>query len=264
MDKVLVSKILFLDRNFQPCGTRVIRRPNAQFHNDRSDSKNIMAVGMGAFDDGDFEAVPRYWVSYEGDIKDFRDMYIKKSEFNFIESILVKHFKFISLHEVNRKTERIKALLGFSGAYRPGEFEIHQGMGGWIKENQVVISLVDGDGDGLKFSIGDFLCSLQNCIDECHEAIETVRGQIADRRKDMRFIMETASCFRYQSLTKCIQVGDGYVDFDKYHKLLFSPAYNNLAKIIHDLKKRMQDLERQRSHMQVVMGLIMAQTWQAN
>jgi hypothetical protein len=94
--ETLVSKILFLDRDFQPCGTRVIRRPGITRHNDRTDSKKIMAVGMGAFDDGDFGAVPQYWVPYEGDIKDFRDMYIRKSDFNLIESLLVKHFKFIS------------------------------------------------------------------------------------------------------------------------------------------------------------------------
>lgn len=262
--ETLVSKILFLDRDFQPCGTRVIRRPGITRHNDRTDSKKIMAVGMGAFDDGDFGAVPQYWVPYEGDIKDFRDMYIRKSDFNLIESLLVKHFKFISIHEVNRKTERIKALLGFSGAYRCDVFEIHEGMDQWIKKNQVVISLVDDDWDGLKFSIGDFLRSIRNGIDECSEAIETIREQIMKRRKDMRFVMETASGFRHRSAAKFIIVGTGYVDFEKYHKLIFSPAYNNLTKITHDLKKRMQELERQRSYMQTAMNLIMAETWHAN
>lgn len=76
--------------------------------------------------------------------------------------------------------------------------------------------------------------------------------------------METASGFRYRSDAKFIHVGTGYVDFEKYHKLLFSPAYNNLSKITHDLKKRMQELERQRSYMQTAMNLIMAETWHAN
>ena len=174
------------------------------------------------------------------------------------------NFKFISIHEVNRKTERIKALLGFLGAYRRDEFEIHEGQRRWIKKNQVVISLVDDDWDGLKFSIGDFLRSIQNGINECSEAIENVREQIMERRKDMRFIMETASGFRHRSDAKFIHVGTGYVDFEKYHKLIFSPAYNNVVKTAHDLKKRMQELERQRSYMQVAMNLIMAEIWHAN
>lgn len=266
MDKVLVSKILFLDRNFQPCGTRVIRRPNAQFHNDRSDSKNIMAVGMGAFDDGDFERVPRYWVPYEGDIKDFNELHLEVNTYinciDRIEEVLSKHFRFISLHEVERKVERIKSLLGFKESYRPAEFLVMQN--GWIKENQTVVSL-HGGADGLKFSLCDFLYSLQFGIDECTHAIEVTRRQIAERRSDMKFIMDTMYAFKNNRTINFVCVGkDSYVDYDKFSKIIFGPSYNSMVNIIHDLKKRMQELERQRSYMQMVRQDIMAKVWLAN
>ena len=262
-----VSKILFLDRNYQPVGTRVIRRPGIMSHNDRTDSKKIMAVGMGAFDDGDFDKVPRYWVPFSGDIKDFNELHLEVNIFingiDRIEEVLSKHFRFISLYEVERKVERIKSLLGFKESYRPAEFIITPH--GWIKENQTVVSLCGG-ADGLKFSLCDFLHSLQVGIDECTGAIEATRRQIAERRKNMRFIIETISTFRNnRTISDHVNVGnDCYVDYNKFSKLLFSPAYNNMVNIIHDLKKRMQELERQRSYMQMVMQDIMARVWLAN
>ena len=258
--EVIVSKILYLDKDYQPCGTRVIRRPDATYHNSRVDNEYIMSVGIKAFDEREFERYPRYWVHYEGDIKDFRDMRVRNMY--SIESMLVDHFRFVSLHEIDRKIGRIMEFLEFHQAHRYEEFKVHNN--GWIKKNQVIVSLCDGDDDGKKFSLGDFLCSLRDGIMECNDAIETVRQQIKDRGKDMRFIMETSGAFWRGSFTHCIQVGDGYVDFEKYHKLLFSPAYNNLSKIIHDLKKRMQDLERQRSYMQHILSIIMSSTWYAN
>ena len=258
-----VSKILFLDRNYQPVGTRVIRRPGVMSHNDRTDSKKIMAVGMGAFDDGDFDKVPRYWVPVSGDIKDFNELHLGVATYiNRIEGVLSKHFRFISLHEVERKVERIKSLLGFKESYRPAEFIVTPH--GWIKENQTVVSL-HGGADDLKFSLCDFLYSLHYGIEECSSGIDIIRKQLAERRGDMKFIMDTLYAFKNNRTISFVCIGkDSYVDYDKFSKILFGPSYNSMVNIIHDLKKRMQELERQRSYMQMVMQDIMARVWHAN
>lgn len=237
----LISKILYLDKDYQPCGARIIRRPDAIYNTDRTDSDYVMSYGIRAFDEHEFETLPRYWVSYEGDIEDFRDMRIRPDRLR--ESILVRHFRFISLHEVNNKIGRIMELLGFQSIYPDAVFTV---PGGWIKENQTVVSLCDGDDDGKKFSLGNFLYSLQYGIDECQDAIKSIRKEIKEHNADMGFIREVGNIFR---------------DSLKFRKIVFSPAYNTMEKAIHDLKKRMKEIERQRSYMHLVMRLIMTTTW---
>lgn len=263
MDNVLVSRILYLDKNYQPCGTRVIRRPGIKHHNDRFDSKNIMAVGIGAFDDGDFERVPCYWVSYAGNITNFDDMHICAGyNVGRIEQMLAKHFRFTALHEVGRKVERIKSLLGFLNSYRPAEFVIHEG--GWVKENQVVVSLYDNDHDWMEFSIGDLLYSLHMAIKDCGESIQTVRRQIVDKNNDIQFIMHTKKVLKNNHVSGSVGIGDEYIDYDKFNRIIFGPIYNTNVSTIHGLKRRLQELERQRGYMQNVIRLIMNETWQAN
>lgn len=237
----LISKILYLDKDYQPCGARIVRRPDAIYNTDRTDSDYVMSYGIRAFDEREFETLPRYWVSYEGDIEDFRDMCIQPD--GLLESMLVRHFRFISLHEVNNKIGRIMELLGFRSIYPDAVFTV---PGGWIKENQTVVSLCDGDDDGKKFSLGNFLYSLQYGIDECQDAIKSIRKEIKEHNADMGFIREVGNTFR---------------DSLKFRKIVFSPAYNTMEKTIHDLKKRMKEIERQRSYMHLVMRLIMTTTW---
>ena len=239
--EALVSKILYLDKDYQPCGTRFVFRPDATHDTDRTDSDYIMQYGIRAFDKREFETLPRYWVPYEGDIEDFRDMRIRPD--SLIESILVRHFRFISLHEVNNKIGRIMELLGFQSIYPDTDFTV---PGGWIKENQTVVSLCGWDDDGKKFSLGNFLYSLQYGIDECQDAIKSIRKEIKEHNADMGFIREVGNTFR---------------DSLKFRRIVFSPAYNAMEKTIHDLKKRMKEIERQRSYMHLVMRLIMTTTW---
>ena len=134
-------------------------------------------------------------------------------------------------------------ILGFRSIYPDAVFTV---PGGWTKENQTVVSLCDGDDDGKKFSIGNFLYSLQYGIDECQDAIKSIRKEIKEHNADMGFIREVGNTFR---------------DSLKFRKIVFSPAYNMMEKTIHDLKKRMKEIERQRSYMHLVMRLIMTTTW---
>lgn len=174
--------------------------------------------------------------------------------------MLSTHFRFISLHEIDRKLGRIMWLLGFNEAHRYEEFKVCNN--GWIKPHQTVVSLCDGDEDGKKFSIGDFLCSLRDGIAECSDAIEVNRKLIASRNADMSFISNAMDSFRANRFSNSVRIGeDSYMYYDKFCKLILNPAYNNTSKIIHDLKQRMKELERQRSYMQLVMSLIMTTTW---
>lgn len=257
--EVLVSKILYLDKDYHPCGTRVIRRPGINYPNSREDSDRIMAIGKDAFLDHEFENEPVYWVTYEGDINDPREMHINNRY--ALERMINHHFCFISLHEVEQKINRIVYLLGLR--YPANAFLVR--TDGITKKNQVIVSLCGGDDDGMKFSLGDFLCSLRSGIEECTTAIKTVREQIKDRRKDAEFINDTMHLFKSLSRYNSVRIGeDYYVDYNKSRELLFSPSYNNMTKTIHDLKKRLKELERQRSYMQYVMDIIMTSTWQAD
>lgn len=257
----LVSKILYLDENYQPCGTRIVRRPDATHHNSRVDNDRVMSAGIKAFDEHEFENRPKYWVPYEGDIKDFRDFHLRDSAHS-IESMLSTHFRFVSLHEIDRKIGRIMEILGFNEAHRYEEFKVC--TNGWIKPHQTVVSLCDGDEDGKKFSIGDFLCSLRDGIAECSEAIEVNRKLIAERDADMRFISNAMDSFRANRFSNSVRIGeDSYMYYDKFCKLILNPAFNNTSKIIHDLKQRMKELERQRSYMYHILSIIMSSTWYA-
>ncbi len=133
------------------------------------------------------------------------------------------------------------------------------------EKNQVILSLCDGDDDGIKFSLGNFLRSLRDGIEECNDAIETTRKQIKDRSRDANFISDTLYLFKSLRNHNSVPIGEEYyVDYNKFRELLFSPSYNNMTKTIHDLKKRLKELERQRSYMQYVMNSILTSTWHAD
>lgn len=244
-----VGKILFLDENYQPCGTYELHTPQS-LHDCIINSTSIIKVGMDAFNNGKFNRCPRYWVPYDGDIKDFRDMKIKFIQKNPIEEILSKHFRFISIHDIELKIQRIQDILGFMENHGTSEF-IHKGFMCCVKENQVDVSLPGIDGD--KFSICDFLYSLQVGIDECGESIETIRKQITNYRNDMSLIMETDQNMVHNDI----------VNYDKFHKVVFCRLYNNLSKTIRELKNRMKNIERQRSYMQNVKYQILTNIWYA-
>ena len=259
--EVRVSKILYLDKDYHPCGTRVIRRPGINYPNSREDSDRIMAAGIDAFLDHEFENEPVYWVTYKGDINDPRDLHINNRY--ALERMINYHFCFISLHEIERKINRIGYLLDFRQKYPVKAFLVHPD--GITKKNQVIVSLCGGDDDIMKFSLGDFLCSLRDGIEECTTAMKTVREQIKDRNNDANFINDTMYLFKSLCRHNSVPIGkDNYVDYNKFRKLLLSPSYNNMMKTIHDLKKRLKELERQRGYMQYVMDTIMSSTWQAD
>lgn len=257
--EVLVSKILYLDKDYQPCGTRVVRRPGINYPNSREDSDQIMAKGIDAFLDQEFERYPAYWVTYEGDIEDYRDLRVNNRY--ALEQMLNQHFCFISLHEIRQKINRIIHLLDLR--YPANAFLLR--VDRITKKNQVIVSLCDGEEDGKKFSLGNLLRSLRDGIKECNTAIETTRKQISDRNKDTNFINDTLHLFKSLSNHNSVPIGEEYyVDYNKFRELLFSPSYNNVTKIIHDLKNRLKELERQRSYMQYVVSVIMSSVWQAD
>ena len=187
-------------------------------------------------------------------------------EFNYgnpIEEVLAKHFRFISLREVTTKVKRIKTLLGFIGAYRDDEFIVGNSSWGntWIKENQTVVSLIEANEN--RFSICDFLCSLHNTMDECREGIEYTRKRIREEQINLRHLEEASSIFKSNIALGKVMVGDDCIDYRELCKLMVRPALTNQALKIHNLKKRMKELERKRSYIHVVMRFIMARVWQA-
>ena len=248
---MLFSKILFLDENYQPCGTRVIRRPNITTHIDRTDSKKIMAVGLGAFKDGDFDKEPQYWVPYEGHINNLNNINIKLNRSFSVWKLINKYFRFIAYHELHYKLERIWNILGIESNQLFLDFITSNTR---TKDNQVVISL-GGRWLGEEFSICDFLSYLQKGIDECSEAIEINRNKLIRYRQDMQFIKQIKeySC-------PGIHINDNKY---KFNKIILQPAYNTTVNHIRETKKRIQSIERQRSHIQCLKQHIFASIWYA-
>ena len=268
MDKVLVSKILFLDMDYRPCGTRVIRRPGITSHNDRTDSKKIMAVGMGAFDDGDFDHVPYYWVPFDGDL-DKGELHLQfptipatdfvSNSMNPIEWIVRKYFNFIAYQDMEKKIGKIRYLLDFKDPDRPGALKANFNPDSYV--NVATISLIGQMDD---FTMTDLMCSLRFNLSEYTEAIEVNREEISKCRKQMAFITDTGMLTKNSICAHHVNIGGDPVEYDQFHKLIMAPAYNCMAGKIHDLKKRMQILERKRSYIYMLMNHIMACTWYTN
>lgn len=253
----VISRILFLDREFQPIGTKVITRPNALFQTDRRDSKNIMAVGMGAFDDGEFERVPCYWVVLSGapTTEDYDRLTIKQS--GLLEKHLFAHVRFVSYREIDKKIQTLMKILDFKEAYRVPSFKPRGDF-----DDVVNLSLTSPEGATEDINLFDLLYSINLGIEECTDAIKIVKDKINKARKDLRYIEEIARTFKCNCFMGKIPVGDGYVQYPEVTNLTIRPARDRFANNLHALKSRLNTLERRRSYLYEFMHtFIFASIW---
>lgn len=61
----MISRVIYFDKDYNYLGSKVIDR-KVRFMTDRSDSNNVMAVGRGAYRDGEFAEEPAMWFVAEG------------------------------------------------------------------------------------------------------------------------------------------------------------------------------------------------------
>lgn len=256
MNTTVISRVLFLDKDFQPIGTKVITR-QVSYHCDRTDSKKIMAVGIGAFRDGDFEKEPMYWVVLSGapTTEDYDRLTIKQS--GLLEKFIFAHVRFVSYREIDKKIQKLMKILDFKEAYRVPSFKPRGDF------NDVVnLSLTSPGGATDDINLFDLLYSINHGIEECTEAIKIVKGKLNKARVILRHVEDIANTYKSNTFLGSIPVGKGYIPYCDAMDLTIRPARNMFANEIHDLKHRLNTLERRRSYMYMFMHtFIFASIW---
>lgn len=261
-DNVLKSNILFLDSNFRPIDVRQINRPEIWHHTQRTDHNKIMKISMEAFnngklvDDDGCKVVPKYWVAIDGSIANFKNTRIEFSSYSKdeVSKYIRDHFRFTSYQDCDEKIYKLLQIFDLVGV-TPKDIKAHELATGnpastdFVEPPYVVIPLLGWTRD---WDIGNLMESFQNVINECSDAIKTVRDQINEAKKNIRFIethktevFRASICYAYE-----------------LNQLMVKPALKMQADKIHTLKKRMQTLERQRSWIQdFVSKYIYSQVW---
>lgn len=261
-DNVLKSNILFLDCNFRPIDVRRIHRPGIWHHTQRTDHNEIMKVGMEAFNNGEFvdgdggEVIPKYWVAIDGSIVNFKNTRIEFNSYSKdeVSKYIRDHFRFTSYQDCDEKIYKMLQIFDLVGV-TPKDIKVHEFVTGnptstdFVESPYVVIPLLGWTRD---WDIGNLMESFQNVINECSDAIKTVRDQINEVKKNIRFIEAHK--------TEVFQI-NVYLAYD-LNRLMVKPALKMQVDNIRTLKKRMQTLERQRSWVQdFVSKYIYSQVW---
>ena len=258
--ETIVSHILYLDEEFDPVGTRVVRRPNILNPTSRADHKKIMAVGIGAFDDGDFDKVPRYWVPFDGDIKNFNNTTIgtRSAIVDEVSKFIQEKIRFISYNDVIRKIRSIFSMFGIVGI---GPNQVALVCGG-EEDKTVKLSLVGFDNP---YTISGLLWSCKIYTEECAESIQIIRRKISSLRNRVQFIESQQRIIKRPGVRN-IQIGeDATADTKQLNDWVYKPAKKLAVDELHELKKRMNDLERKRSWVQWFMNhYILGNVWHMN
>lgn len=228
------SNIIYFSRDFELCGYKTIERPDMKYLWDRRDSKMIMEIGMKAFDAGEFELVPRYWVTYDGEQKPLNKYAVNNPR---IKWLINRRFLFSSAFDLGEKIKRIHYLLSAGFFDNPDRFE-----------ETVTLGIPD---IGKDFGLPRILQLLHNGIGDCTESIIYVKKCIQDIRKK--------SSHMENVLYKGINLPG--LTYNETMDLLIRPARRRFANELHDLKHRLNTLERKRSWMGELMKLIMITTW---
>lgn len=234
------SNIIYFSRDFELCGYKTIERPDMKYLWDRRDSKMVMEIGMKAFDAGEFELVPRYWVTYDGEQKPLNEYAVNNPRINWL---IDRRFLFHSAFDLDKKIKRIHYLLYIGSVHPAGFFDNPDRF-----EKTVTLGIPDIGND---FGLPRLLQLLHNGIGDCTESIIYVKKCIQDIRK--------RSSHMENVLYKGINLPG--LSYNETMDLLIRPARKKFASELHDLKQRLNTLERKRSWMYELMKLIMITTW---
>lgn len=234
------SDIIYFSRDFELCGYKTIERPDMKYLWDRRDSKMVMEIGMKAYDAGEFELVPRYWVTYNGEQKLLNEYTVNNPR---IKWLINRRFLFSSVFNLGKKIKRIHYLLSIGDALSTGFFDNPD------RFDETVTLGIPNIGDD--FGLPRLLQLLHNGIENCTESIIYVKKCIRDIRKRSSRIENV--------LYKGINLPG--LSYNETMDLLIKPARKTFANELHDLKHRLNTLERKRSWMGELMKLIMITTW---
>lgn len=249
----ITSSILYLDRDYNPVGTaNIILENRVPMHN-KADNELVMANGIAGYEAKTLTGWPRYWVMVSDNFKDINKVNFKIDD-NF-EVFIRTYIRFNSaIMGAEKRTAILKIFKNFGMIYADQNL-LYPERDSIIK--YITIGLI-GCGN---FNISDLLRNCQYNIDDCTDAIKVVKKKLIKERKRIGFINEQIYTLKHHT-GKYIELGkDHPVDVKDMYNILVKPAYTKQSEKIHDLKKRLNNLERYRSRVQYFMKKIFEYQW---
>lgn len=248
----ITSRILYLDRDYNPVGTAYFILENRVPVHNKADNALVMANGALQYEAKALTGWPRYWVRVSDNFEDISKVNFKIDD--DFEVFIRTRIRFSSaVMGAEKRTAILKMFKNF------GMSEANQNLLGPECDifKYVIIGLT-GCGD---FTIIDLLRNCRFNIEDCTDAIKVVKKKIIQERKHIGFIDEQIYTLKHHT-GKYIEMGkDHWVDVKDMYDILVKPAYAEQSRKIHDLKKRLNVLERYRSLVQYFMKKIFEYQW---
>lgn len=246
----ITSHILYLDRDYNPVGTADITLENRVPVHNKADNELVMANGAAEYEAKTLTGWPRYWVRVSDNFKDINKVNFKiDDEF---ESFIRTRIRFGSAVMGAGKRTAILRMFGMTYAH---ESLLRPECDNIIK--YITIGLT-GYGD---FTISDLLRNCRFNIEDCTGSIKVIKEKLIEEHKHISFINEQIYTLNHHT-SKYIEFGkDNWVDVKDMYDILVKPAYAKQSEKIHDLKKRLNELERYRSWVQYFVKKIFEYQW---
>ena len=249
----ITSRILYLDQYYYPVGTADIVLENRVPTHNKVDNELVMVNGRAGYEAKALTGWPRYWVRVSDNFED-----INKVTFQIddgFKAFIRAHIRFSSAIMGAEKRMAILRMFKNFGMSNVDQNLLSPERDGIIK--YITIGLIGGG----VFNISDLLRNCQYNIDDCTDAIKVVKEKLIKERKHIRFINEQVYTLK-QHTGGNIEFGkDHWVDVNDMYDILVKPAYAKQSEKIHDLKKRLNELERYRSWIQYFAKKIFEYQW---
>lgn len=246
----ITSHILYLDRYYNPVGTADIILENRVPTHNKADNELVMANGAAGYEAKALTGWPRYWVRVSDNFED-----INKVTFQIddgFEAFIRTRIRFSSAFMDTEKRTAILRMFGMAYA--------HESLLRPECDNIIKYITIGLTGCGC-FTISDLLSNCLYNIEDCTDAIKVVKEKLIEEHKHISFINEQIYTLKHHT-SKYIEFGkDNWVDVKDMYDILAKPAYAKQSEKIHDLKKRLNELERYRSWIQYFMKKIFEYQW---
>ena len=248
-----ISHILYLDRDYNPVGTTDIILENRVPEHNKADNELVMANGAAGYEAKALTGWPRYWVRVSDNFEDITKVNFKiDDEF---EAFIRTRIRFGSaVMGAGKRTAILKMFKNF------GMSNADQNLLRPECDNIFKYITIGLTGCG-NFTISDLLRNCRFNIEDCTDAIKVVKKKLIEEHKHINFINEQIYTLKHHT-SKYIEFGkDNWVDVKDMYDILVKPAYAKQSEKIHDLKKRLNELERYRSWIQYFMKKIFEYQW---
>ena len=252
----ITSRILYLDRDYNPVGTaNIILENRVPVHN-KADNALVMANGAAGYEAKALTGWPRYWVRVSDNFEDITKVNFRiDDEF---EAFIRTRIRFSSAVMGDEKRTAILKMFKNFGMNDANPNILSPECTNIF--GYVIIGLIGLIGRG-DFTISDLLINCRFNIEDCTDAIKEVKRKLIKEHTHIGFINEQIYTLKHHT-SKYIEFGkDNCVDVKDMYNILVKPAYTKQSEKIHHLKKRLNELERYRSWVQYFMKKIFEYQW---